>query len=533
MYQLAGGVLAAKSIGTLTYPTEIIDKVTQMNQDDGQFSDAVGSSVTSIDNAHLVLDILVAYTVGNYQDKAAIDKLFEKLFALLPSGNTESITDATLVASLSKLSEKKLRLVGNRLVAVADGLLDAKNTDDLSVACKVLEGLKIVSSYKAQPAFTALERTLFPVGDKASQVLQLNVVDVFGNPLPVNSIEVVAIKNVAKDLTLFQGMQMVDGTLDFSSEGLVPGRYIFHAKINLANRPNPLNFQGHIAITDSVQINDVKIAVSESKQVNSADMQAVSTQNSVFGLTASALAAENVVVQYTLNAKYLPDKLKKPHQSFVRLSMAGSGISSYTVAKMVATDDGSMQYSAVISLVNQVEKFSYKSGEYSVAILVADVTYDSPLEYLIGTIALKFPDAPSVSYPLYAKSLLHASDITLSPLPEIVHQMRPPAKRASNFMAGLFTILTFVPLLVFLGFLLKLGPNVKNLNALSSVVFMICILALTGLYVCYWFSLEGFSFYQTIKYLCFLFPITIVVGRYSLSAITEARLKRLEEEKNK
>jgi hypothetical protein len=45
------------------------------------------------------------------------------------------------------------------------------------------------------------------------------------------------------------------------------------------------------------------------------------------------------------------------------------------------------------------------------------------------------------------------------------------------------------------------------------------------LYVSYWLSLKGVSFYETIKYLCILTPVTVVVGSYSLASVKAMRVK--------
>lgn len=64
-----------------------------------------------------------------------------------------------------------------------------------------------------------------------------------------------------------------------------------------------------------------------------------------------------------------------------------------------------------------MERFSYRSGRYLLSIVVGDLTYASPVEFVAGPVWLRFPAAPVSHLPLYAKSLLHASDNALAPLP--------------------------------------------------------------------------------------------------------------------
>jgi Na+/H+-dicarboxylate symporter len=141
---------------------------------------------------------------------------------------------------------------------------------------------------------------------------------------------------------------------------------------------------------------------------------------------------------------------------------------------------------------------------------------------------LRFPAKQAEHLPLYAKSLLHASDVTLKPLPEIAHVMRPPAKRASNFMATLFTGLTVAPLVVFIVFLLHMRPDLQRLGSLANLAALGCLALMLVLYVSYWLSLKGVSFYETIKYLSILTPVTVVVGSYSLASVKAMRIKQAE-----
>jgi hypothetical protein len=109
--------------------------------------------------------------------------------------------------------------------------------------------------------------------------------------------------------------------------------------------------------------------------------------------------------------------------------------------------------------------------------------------------------------------------------------MRPDAKRASNIMATIFTALTWLPLLAYIIFVLSLSPNLQLLISLPSLSLLACLAAILSLYISYWLALDGASFYETIRYLCFLFPTIMVVGRYALMVLTANRL--VKEKKTK
>jgi hypothetical protein len=210
---------------------------------------------------------------------------------------------------------------------------------------------------------------------------------------------------------------------------------------------------------------------------------------------------------------------------FVKFTHVESGTDSYFVgASDGAISDGlGSKFKVAVALGQELETFSQLSGEYTISILVADVAYAAPIEWVVGSATIAFPPKVVKDHPLYAKSLLHASDVTLSALPEIVHQMRPPAKRASIFMSTTFTALTLAPLAILIVFILSLKPNLNRLQSLSSMLFLGAIAAVLLLYASYWLSLKGFSFYETIKYICILTPVVAVIGRNALASVTEVR----------
>ena len=199
-------------------------------------------------------------------------------------------------------------------------------------------------------------------------------------------------------------------------------------------------------------------------------------------------------------------------QAFVKFTHIESGLSTF----MVASHMGDGLYKVGTSLTAEMETFLYKSGDYTIAILVADVLYAAPVEWLLGTVVLKFPVKAVKESPLYSKSLLHESDNTLTALPEIEHKMRPPAQRASDFMATLFTALSLLPLVGFIVFVFSQKPIIR-LASIGDAAFVAAIAAMLLLYVGYWLAIPGISFYETIKYIIILAPITWIVGRSALA----------------
>lgn len=527
LHSIAGGVLALKELGQLSAEdkAQSLSKMMSLMTADGTFKNSPVDATSSVQNVHLALEMLEAISSNTDGSDLAVD-VFEKAFQLIPGGENDAAkTDALLMVPLSKLTDKKLRLVGQRLVTVTDALLALKHSTCLVDRVKVYDALKLITAYKASPLYMSLEKSEFDVSSPASHKLQLSVLSVLGEKVEVESAEVVTIKNTGKDSVLFQGEKLVDGVLDMGSASLVPGRYIVQIILTIAGRPKPTPFQTYIVVTDKVSVGAVQFGVSDGSE--SAELQSVSAQNSLHDVTASAMAGDKLHVSFELSALSGAAAPRKPHQTFVRITHQVTGQSVYVVSKKSAASaaSGALSYSAVVSTAEHVKAFDHQSGRYTLSILVGDAAYASPVEYVLGTVDLVFPAKQVTNLPLYAKSLLHTSDTTHTPLPEITHVMRPPAQRASNFMATVFTALTVAPLAVFVIFVLSLRPNLARMGSLASLLAVGSFTLMLVLYVSYWLALKGVSFYDTIKYLCFLAPVTMVLGSYSLQSVEAMRLK--------
>lgn len=494
---------------------------------EGKFKSSPDSDDASLENLHAVLEMLSVFSIDLNAPDVAAD-VFEKAFQLIPSGEGEKDSDVLLIVPLSKLTDKKLRLVASRLVIVTELLLNLQYSSDIAVLAKVHEAFRIVSTYKASPLYISLESNTVSV-DAATQTLVLNVQDVYGNAVACDSIEATAVQAVGAESPVYQVLKFDGSALNFASAGgaLGAGRYKLSFSLSVAGRTKTLAHQAYFVVSQEVDIKDVLIGVVNSDGDLATDMIPVETQNTISSdqISASALNGETIRVEYIVMGAGQTKAIVAPHQSFLRLTDLATGKSAFAAGTSADGMDGSsskyITYTASLSLQDVVEMMDYSSGVYTLSIIVGDVLLAKPVEFTLGTVDVRMPNKQQAIFPLYKKALLYTSDTTLSALPEIEHQMRPPAKRASNFMAATFTLLTWVPLVVFLGVAMSLQLNLQRLKSISSFSFVVCLAACVGLFVSYWLSLSGFSFYETIKYLCLLFPITGFVGRYALMSVAE------------
>jgi hypothetical protein len=502
-----------------TEQAEALAKLYKLLFTDGELNLPLSDAEVTLPKLHMILDLLLSAKDDNSNSLAA--ELFEKLFAMLPGGDGDSVSDPTLIFPLSRLSGKKLKIEKTQLKLAAEQLINLKFSQDPIVLYRAYRSLEIIRSYKAAPYHGQLLTHSF--SQREDMKLTVEIFDVLGKIMEIDELEVISLKVFGKDSFVAQNVKEKGSIVTIPSSDLSIGRYGVSIAASLAEKQTTAKFQSVVVVAETVVVDNVALGVSDSKQLHS-DLTYVKKQNSLVGFSASAVAQEFIHVIFKVSGNN-KDSIKRPHQSLVCFTHVESSVSRVFAATKVS-DGSSMEFNAVIAVGDEAKAFDFRNGNYLVSILVADAAIVKPIEWVVGSIELKFPSRPVVNLPLYAKSLLHTSDTTLEALPEIEHQMRPPAKRASNIIAGTFSLLTLIPLLGFIGFNLSLKPNFSRLNSLSSVLFILLLGCILALYYCYWLAVDGVSFYDTIKYLCILLPITIFVGKYSLNSIATARLEK-------
>jgi Oligosaccharyltransferase subunit Ribophorin II len=504
---------------------DVAKKLKGFMASDGTFRSSVGSKGSSIKNTFLALQVLASQL--NDIKPAVLDTFVDAVLPLLPRGNDATPVDPTLLSLLSKISSKKPKLIGPRLDAVTESLLQLRYSDNLETLAGLLESLNVVTTYKASPVCVTF-RTSSMGSEDLSKSLILDVVDVFGNPVTPDSIVVQSIKRSGRDTVLFQGP--VEGnSLDLTSvEGIVPGLFAAEIAVKLPGQTTSITKTLAFAIHGQLEVVNVSAGVNALKQVSVSDLSPVASQNSLQEMSASAAKGEIVHLSFGLSSPTKAgERFQKPHQVFVKFTNEATGLSSAFVGQADGKlgDASGSKYRATVSLSKELETFKHVSGTYKISLLVSDVAYGLPTEWVVGSIDLTFPAKVIKDSPLYTKPLMFTSDNTLEALPEIQHVMRPESKRASIFMSTIFTALTTAPLVLFIGFILFLSPNLKRLQSVTSLIFVICLLVTLFLYAGYWLALEGVSFYDTIKYLCFLAPLTIIVGSSAVSSVAETRTR--------
>ncbi|OQS05613.1 hypothetical protein THRCLA_02284 [Thraustotheca clavata] len=218
------------------------------------------------------------------------------------------------------------------------------------------------------------------------------------------------------------------------------------------------------------------------------------------------------------------------HQAFLRFNQG-----DVDTTFVLATSADKTKLSAKINIGSESKKFSYLSGVHSVQLILGDTIFENALVWDLGAVDLTLGAAPiEPESPLYAKPLLHDSDVTLKVLPEITHIMRPQDSRPSLAVSNLFTLIVIAPLggfvLFLLGFGAKLSKFPSGFQAIFALGFITSIASILGLFVVYWLRLTMFA---TLGYLSIVGCASLFFGHQALGYLANQSLDPNDNKKKK
>ena len=507
----AGAALASKAVGVKDMTAEaIVSRLKSFLAPDGTIKPSLTSAnrESSIAGVSVALELLSVINADLKDDtRSALTKIVESSANLLPSGGEEESTvDPTLVSYINAINKKALKLSKKSLISILSGLLDLRFSSSVRVISAVIDSAKILSSGFDEVYFTTISKKLF-MSEEENKSFVVKVVDFLGNDVEIEKVEIKSISK-AGDSTLYEG-KISELGVDVSS--LTSGLYTI--SLSISAKGNTYQVSRVFSVSSPVTVSHVRAGVAETKALSSSDLDPIKSQNGFKDQSASGASTDFIHIAFSVSTAF-----QKPHQVFVKYTNVESGTNAFFVPSNEGkVDDIRHKYISSMSIADEIATFSHVSGLYTISILVADSLTTSPIEWVVGTVSLSFPPKVVKDLPLYTRSLLHTSDNTLIPLPEIVHKNRPDSKRASAFMALLFTLVVSIPLVALIGFLLSMRFGLQRLKSISNILFVGCVAACLLLYGAYWLSLPLFSFYETIKYLCFLAPATLVIGSYAMA----------------
>ena len=374
-------------------------------QPTGLFKSKKGNaSSASIKNTKLAITVLSEYAQGGDE----LNEVATAVSGLLFDEDNEKISDPTLLSYLQTLTGKKPVLDNmkgqagaSRMLAIAEGLIAYRHGTCLSRVATAIESMVIMQSYKTRPSFIGLaeEDASFNFGDvvKAKVVVK----DIFGKDVSASAIAVQSLQKEGRDKQLYSG-DVAASTVDLSSikAELTPGRYVMDLAVTLPDRTKPTVRQVFFVVTAPLDVLDVRAGVGASKTVSEDDFSPVSTQNGWSGADASTnTKLQFVHVDFVVaTPKKTGSRFQKPHQVFVKFVHKESGTHSFFVAGADGTFTGDKKYKgfgskyhATVAIGKEAETFYHLSGEYTVSIMVADVSATAQ-EWVVGSVGIEIPE---------------------------------------------------------------------------------------------------------------------------------------------
>lgn len=335
------------------------------------------------------------------------------------------------------------------------------------------------------------------------------------------------------------GAPDADGFRAVPAVKVSPGVYTAGFSVQVEGGEKPLAANLPLAVGSAAVLAEARVSVSESKNrpssfESAAAAAAVSIENyelaqpgrSMLPDDAHASAVEGHHLHVELSLKGVTGAAAAappPHQVFVRLTHVETGLDTFFVAAPVEGDGSKVasEFAASVSLGEESQTFLQRSGTYGVTVLVGGPLVMPPVSVELGAMELLFPEAKERKWPIYARALLHETDVSLGPLPEKHHTFREPEVRPHAGVSLLFTILALVPL-AGLGYGMRRGgANLERLPSAGTgrawcAAYQACMLGIILLFATYWAAL---TMAYTLRVLAVLSVATTLTGRKALQSL--------------
>ena len=437
------------------------------------------------------------------------------------------ITATTIngVYKLAEAAKKAPALTADQAVKFTNYFLSRKFVQTVKGAAQLLDIMRIFSTNKFHIPIAVTLASNSALSDENPNV-QVRITNVLGaslGPLTVTADVAKRVENDAVVLTK-KAFQPVKGsdilyTLNFLEFKPIRGFY----KISITAVPS----KSDPKVSSQTALNS-KLIGNTGALINVKVMTEVTVEAAEIGTIyrdqgTSAKSTSIVYPKETVNleADYhqkifmkfsLKDKNAKSsllaHQTFVQFVNRDKG----QEVVFVAEPDSSNVYRFDLDLFTKAKEFMYISGVYDIYLIVGDAVLKNPFMWKLGQVNIAFPVNPTPSKP---------SENPYLPKPAIKHLFREKEKRPSSLVSNTFSALCLVPLLLLFILWIKLGVNLSNFPcSLFAPGFHLGLLAIFGLFVCFWLHLNMFS---TLAYLLGLGSFTFLTGHKLLNNLASAK----------
>jgi len=348
----------------------------------------------------------------------------------------------------------------------------------------------------------------------ASSNVLVSVTNILGSPVKAEfNLEAESAKT-AKDQSLFPGKKLIfqsrssDRTtfdVKLLESNVQPAAGFYSLTVNLILKDKQyflVQNKVDIKVATQASLVDVQLGVSDRDQT--APKLTRLEENNKLKERLEADAQTKLTLKFVVKEKS-KGSLVEVHQSFLKFTEVKSGREVIFLAQAGL----SKQYSAEVDFGTNAKNFQHVSGVYTVQLIVSDPLIENKVLWTLADLKLQFNE---VEQPVNVdKSSLY------SKRPEIQHMFRQPETTPSKVVSSVFTVLCVVPLGLLVVLWFGVGFNLKRFSfSLSGLVFHLTLLAIFGLFYCYWIKLNMF---QTIRYLAVLGLVAFVSGNKLLKSL--------------
>lgn len=475
----------------------------------GLYADDVEGMAT-ISNSWRVLNMLQAL-LGAFQNDADLEQLAVAHLEYLPTAADDDIADAKLLAGLVSL-QPGLKLKSKQTRAIVGDLVALKYTPSVCTAMKVYRAFRAAATLPNAPLVLKLPASTVAYA-KAGVSVDVQVQDLLGAPAAVGEVALAHLasdegdEDAARRPFAARGADLFSQTL-----ALEPAAYQLDVEVATA-AGGKAKFRKRLVVTIPLEVRDVAVGVDAAAAPSGEGEE----WRGRFGPGARAAAAAGHWLQVAFDVVDAEGQAFAPHQAFVQLVHAETGLATY----FVAAPDGAGRLHAAVRLAEEAPTLMHRSGAYRVALQVGDAVAAAAVGADLGEVELALPAENAKDPPLYKRALLHESDTTLAALPEKQHTFRPPARRGHPALASLFALAVAAAGAVLVGALLAAGGNLRGLAALGAagawaLAFQGCLGATLLLFALYWLRL---TMAACLTYLAPLALATMFVGHRALAAL--------------
>lgn len=465
--------------------------------------------------------------VTNLDDKAELSKYFDLIEDIVAQADEVddkylqfegglSVT-ASIVDSSYKLAGKVGKaptISQDKVLKFANYFLSRKHVQQLKSAFTLLSAVNTLTDNKFHvPVAVTLASPVSVSAAKPS--VQVRVTNLMGGSLGKLTVTADNAKNLGDQSVVVSKKQFKASSqeslyeLDIMANKPSSGFY----KVTISSEPQKADARligttgasVQVKVTAQVSLESVEIGVADKDQGSAPKPTRVQFQQKA-GSVLEADFHQKLLMKFTVKDK-VTGKVMAPHQTFVKMT----NLASKQEIIFVAEADSSNVNRFDLNIGSSAKDFGYKSGKYSVELIIGDAVIENPISWVVADVSLTFPEAPSSEekQDQYAKK------------PEIKHLFREPEKRPSKAVSMAFTGLVLVPVLVLLVCWLRIGVNIGNFPfSLSAIGFHVCLAAMFGLYYCYWTT---FNMFETLRYMGLLGIPTFIFGNRLLSGIAARR----------